>query len=72
LVLFIVFYVLFSAVVDWWFARRARRKLHTELGLWALRRSAGELEHYDGWRRAGRWLGRWWSARRKGAIGVAR
>jgi len=25
-------------------------------------RSAGELDHYDGWRRAGRWLGRRWRA----------
>jgi hypothetical protein len=57
---FVVAWLVFSAWVDWWSGRRASRKLHAELELWALRRSAGELEHYDGWRRAGRWLGRRW------------
>ena len=60
---FLVFYILSSAVVDWWFVRRARRKLYAELGLWALRRSSGEFENYNGWRRAGRWLGQWWRKR---------
>ena len=49
-----------SAIVNGWFGRRARFNLETKLQLWALRRSAGEFEHYDGWRRVGRWLGRWW------------
>ncbi|HWN94294.1 MAG TPA: ABC transporter permease [Methylomirabilota bacterium] len=52
--------VVFSAAVDWWFMRQSRHNLETKLGLWALRRSAGEFEHYDGWRHAGRRLGQWW------------
>lgn len=53
-------WMMFSAGANRWFGRRARYNLETKLHLWALRRSAGELEHYDGWRRCGRWLGRWW------------
>jgi hypothetical protein len=53
-------WTLFSAGANRWFGRRARYNLETRLHLWALRRSAGEFEHYDGWRRFGRWLGRWW------------
>lgn len=53
-------YFVASAVADWWFLRRSRRLLETDLVLWAHRRAAGELEHYDSWRRWGRRLGRWW------------
>lgn len=60
LVAMIVSWMLSSAAADWWFARRACHHLETRLILWALRRSAGEFEHYDGWRRLGRWLGRRW------------
>jgi hypothetical protein len=56
--------IVFSAVIDWWFIRESRRHLETRLHMWALRRSAGEFEHYDGWRRIGRWLGRWWRTQR--------
>src|SRR5687768_5837579 len=58
--MFIVSWIISSAAANWWFGRRAFRKLHTQLGLWALRRSAGEFEYYDGWRRLGRTLGLWW------------
>jgi hypothetical protein len=51
-----------SAAANWWFARQARWNLETTLGLLALRRAAGEFEHYDGWRRFGRWLAVWWKA----------
>lgn len=53
-------YVMASAAADWWFLRRSRRLLETDMVLWAHRRAAGELEHYDSWRRWGRMLGRWW------------
>ena len=56
----ILSWMIFSAIADWWFTRQARRNLETTLGLWALRRAAGEFENYDGWRRFGRWLAVWW------------
>jgi hypothetical protein len=40
-------------------------KLETQLMCWAVRRSAGEFDHYDGWKNLGRALGYWWGARRK-------
>ncbi len=60
----ILSWMIFSAAANWWFTRQARRNLETTLGLWALRRAAGDLEHYDGWRRFGRWLAVWWKGRR--------
>lgn len=54
-----------SLMADSYFTSQAQFKLSTRLGLWAVRRSAGEFEHYDGWRHLGRTLGRWWAARRK-------
>jgi hypothetical protein len=65
-IVFIITWMLASAANDWWHIRQARHKLETRLFLWAQRRAAGELEHYDGWRRLGRWLGRWWSAQSRG------
>ena len=53
-------WMIFSALVDNWSSRRSQRLLETRLKLWAQRRSAGEFEHYDGWRAAGRWLGQRW------------
>jgi hypothetical protein len=52
-----------SLAVDAWFTRRARRHLHTRLRNWALRRSAGDFEHFNTWRALGRWLGRRWRRR---------
>lgn len=52
-----------SAVADRWFIRQSRQRLENELVLWAQRRSAGDFEHYDRWRKLGRWLGRWWGKR---------
>ena len=66
-----VAWVMGSLITDRWFGRKSRRLLESKLALWALRRSAGELEHYDGWRRLGRRLGRWW-AHRSAARGVVR
>ena len=57
----VVAWVLCSLVADTWFGRNSKRQLESKLALWALRRSAGEFEHYDGWRRLGRRLGRWWA-----------
>ena len=56
-----------SLALDWWVARRTRARLHRDLTLWALRRGADEFEHYDGWRRLGRRLGRWWARRSQAA-----
>jgi ABC-type Na+ efflux pump permease subunit len=61
----ILVWIIFSAAANWWFARQARRNLETTLGLWALRRAAGEFENYDGWRRLGRWLAIWWKGAAK-------
>jgi hypothetical protein len=58
-------WMIFSAAANWWFARQARRNLETTLELWALRRAAGDFEHYDGWRRFGRWLAVRWKGRRQ-------
>ncbi len=60
----ILSWMIFSAIVNRWYTRRARHNLETMLNLWALRRAAGEFEHYDGWRRFGRWLAFWWKRRR--------
>jgi len=65
---FLVVWMVSSAAVNWWFGRRAFRKLYSELGVWGLRRSAGEFEHYDDWRRVGRRLGQWWRTRRETSI----
>ena len=54
-------WVMGSLIANSWFGRKSRRQLESKLALWALRRSTGELEHYDGWRRLGRRLGRWWA-----------
>jgi hypothetical protein len=52
-----------SAVADRYYSIRSRQKLGTRLALWARRRAAGELDHYDGWKDLGRKLGRWWALR---------
>ena len=54
-------WVMGSLIANSWYGRKSRRQLESKLALWALRRSTGELEHYDGWRRLGRRLGRWWA-----------
>jgi len=59
----IVTWMISSAWVDHRAIRQARQQLETRLALWAQRRSAGEFEHYDGWRQLGRRLGRWWRTR---------
>jgi ABC-type Na+ efflux pump permease subunit len=56
----IVCWMLSTLVANLWFSRRSRRLLESRLTLWAGRRAAGEFENYDGWRAAGRWLGRRW------------
>jgi hypothetical protein len=56
----ILWWMLFGALANRWFTEEARRHLEKDLRLWALRRASGELEHYDGWRRFGRWLARCW------------
>jgi hypothetical protein len=53
-------WMVFSAWVDYWSSRRSQRLLEMRMHLWAQRRAAGELDHYDGWRAAGRWLGQRW------------
>ncbi len=55
-----VCWVVCTLLANHWFARRSRRLLESRLKLWAMRRSAREFEQYDGWRAAGRWLGRHW------------
>ncbi len=52
-----------SLFVDNFYAAQARHELQSRLTLWAVRRSAGEFEHYDGWKNLGRKLGRWWATR---------
>lgn len=59
----IVAWMVTSALVDNHCIRQSRFLLETKLALWAQRRSAGEFEHYDGWRQLGRRLGRWWATR---------
>ena len=59
----VVAWVVCSLAADGWSSRESRRQLESKLALWALRRSAGEFERYDGWRRLGRQLGRWWAHR---------
>ena len=49
------------------FAAQARHDLESRLTLWAVRRSAGEFEHYDGWKDLGRKLGRWWAMQQRPA-----
>ena len=61
----IVSWTIASAVADRYFSTQSRRKLETRLALWAIRRSAGEFEHYDGWKNLGRALGHWWGSRHK-------
>jgi hypothetical protein len=56
---FLIAWIFFSAITNWWRSRAARGKLETRLALWAQRRASGEFEHYDGWRRLGRRLGQW-------------
>jgi hypothetical protein len=52
-----------SLVADGHFAAQARHELESRLTLWAVRRAAGEFEHYDGWKNLGRKLGIWWALR---------
>ena len=52
-----------SAFADGHFAAQARDLLEKRLTLWAVRRSAAEFEHYDGWKNLGRSLGVWWALR---------
>ena len=59
----IVSWVVFSAWADRWSLSRSKQMLEERLMLWAGRRSAGEFEHYDGWKNLGRTLGRWWASR---------
>ena len=57
-------WILFSTLVDRWSLARSKQMLEERLLLWAVRRSAGEFEHYDGWKNLGRTLGRRWASRR--------
>ena len=59
----IVSWIIFSAWVDRWSLSRSKQMMEERLMLWAGRRSAGEFEHYDGWKNLGRTLGRWWASR---------
>lgn len=65
----IVAWMVTSALVDNHCIRQSRFELETKLALWAQRRSAGEFEHYDGWRQLGRRLGRWWATRGEARTG---
>jgi ABC-type multidrug transport system permease subunit len=68
----IVAWMVTSALVDDYCIRQSRYQLETQLALWAQRRSAGEFEHYDGWRRIGRRLGRWWATRGEASVASPR
>ena len=59
----IVSWIIFSAWVDRWSLSRSKQMMEERLMLWAVRRSAGEVEHYDGWKNLDRTLGRWWASR---------
>lgn len=56
-------WLIFSLAANRWFTRAARRHLAEDLRLWALRRAASDLEHYDFWKRLGRWAGQRWKPR---------
>lgn len=58
----VVSWILFSALADRWFQSRSQQMMEERLMLWAVRRAAGEFEHYDGWKNLGRTLGRWWAS----------
>ena len=63
LVALIVSWVVGSTLADRYYSSQSRRRLEAHLVLWALRRAAGDFEHYDGWKNLGRRLGRWWALR---------